>query len=70
MSAEPRRLTDRSGWTEGQLRQTRAYLRGCIRDGRRDVYDVEEYRLILLDVEAEISRRQEAGRRGGTEAPR
>ena len=54
-------MTDRSGWTQRRLQNTEAYLRHAINEGRRDVYDAEENRLLWLDVKAEIDRRKAEG---------
>lgn len=52
-------MTDRSGWTDQRLKQTRAYLRNVVNEGRRDIYDAENHRLWLLEIEEEIRRRAE-----------
>ncbi len=54
-------MSDRTGWTQRRLQSTEAYLRHTVREGRRDVYDAEEHRLLWLDVKAEIDRRKAAG---------
>lgn len=48
-------------WTDLRLRQTRAYLENCIKSGHPGIYDSEEDRLKLLDVQAEITRREAEG---------
>ncbi len=54
-------MTDRTGWTQHRLQNTEAYLQHTVQEGRRDVYDAEEHRLLWLDVKAEIDRRKAAG---------
>ena len=54
-------MTDRSGWTQRRLQSTEAYLRHAVNEGRRDVYDAEDHRLLWLDVKAEIERRKATG---------
>ena len=54
-------MADRSEWTQRRLQNTEAYLRHAVNQGRRDVYDAEDHRLLWLDVKAEIDRRKSAG---------
>ncbi len=54
-------MTDRSQWTQRRLQETEAYLRHVIEEGERKIYDVEEHRLLWLDVKAEIKKRKDSG---------
>ena len=44
-------------WSDTRLKQTRAYLTNCIQEGMRTLYDPEEHRLQLDDVNQELSQR-------------